>query len=217
MKEKYFFVFRKLLLIFCFFFLFVDVKSQTNFENWSVFDIAGKVKKNIELKFEYKNKYSHEDSQLKSSHVDFGMNYKINKLTIGGFYREIYEIKKENRVSEFRPHLDFSYKFNDNLKLRLRNEYRIKELSDNAFRFRLRFSYSLNIWDNFNPFFQNEIFISKKKLVRDRVNLGINIKINNTPFKIKPSYLLETNRKLSENVVNWSYRHILLVAFNVRF
>ena len=217
MKEQYFFVFRKLLLIFCFFFLFVDVKSQTNFENWSVFDIAGKVKKNIELKFEYKNKYSHEDSQLKSSHVDFGMNYKINKLTIGGFYREIYEIKKENRVSEFRPHLDFSYKFNDNLKLRLRNEYRIKELSDNAFRFRLRFSYSLNIWDNFNPFFQNEIFISKKKLVRDRVNLGINIKINNTPFKIKPSYLLETNRKLSENVVNWSYRHILLVAFNVRF
>jgi len=145
MKEKYFFVFRKLLLIFCFFFLFVDVKSQTNFENWSVFDIAGKVKKNIELKFEYKNKYNHEDSQLRSSHVDFGVNYKINKLTIGGFYREIYEIKKENRVSEFRPHLDFSYKFNDNLKLRLRNEYRIKELSDNAFRFRLRSSYSLNI------------------------------------------------------------------------
>ena len=145
------------------------------------------------------------------------LNYKINKLTIGGFYREIYEIKKENRVSEFRPHLDISYKFNDNLKLRLRNEYRIKELNDNAFRFRFRSSYSLNIWDNFNHFFQNEIFISKKQLVRDRVNLGINIKINNTPFKIKPSYLLEANRKLSENMVNWSYRHVLLVAFNIRF
>ena len=119
MKEKYFFVIRKLLLVFFLLFLFVDVKSQTNFENWSVLDVAGKVKKNIELKFEYKNKYSHEDSQLRSSHVDFGVSYKINELTIGVFYREIYEIKKESRVSEFRPHLDFSYKFNDNLKLRL--------------------------------------------------------------------------------------------------
>ena len=217
MKEKYFFVIRKLLLVFFLLFLFVDVKSQTNFENWSVLDVAGKVKKNIELKFEYKNKYSHEDSQLRSSHVDFGVSYKINELTIGVFYREIYQIKKESRVSEFRPHLDFSYKFNDNLKLRLRNEYRIKELSDNAFRFRLRSSYSLNIWDNFNPFFQNEIFISKKQLVRDRVSLGINIKINNTPFKIKPSYLLEANRKSSENDVDWSYRNVLLIAFNIRF
>ena len=64
---------------------------------------------------------------------------------------------------------------------------------------------------------KNEIFISKKQLVRDRVSLGINIKINNTPFKIKPSYLLEANRKLSENTVDWSYRHVLLIAFNIRF
>ena len=75
MKEKYFFVIRKLLLVFFLLFLFVDVKSQSNFENWSVFDIAGKVKKNIELKFEYKNKYSYEDSQLRSSHFDFGVRY----------------------------------------------------------------------------------------------------------------------------------------------
>ena len=52
MKEKYFFVIRKLLLVFFLLFLFVDVKSQTNFENWSVLDVAGKVKKNIELKLQ---------------------------------------------------------------------------------------------------------------------------------------------------------------------
>ena len=80
-----------------------------------------------------------------------------------------------------------------------------------------RSSYSLNIWDNFNPFFQNEIFISKKQLVRDRISLGINIKINNTPFRIKPSYLLEANRKSAENVVAWSYRNVLLIVFNIRF
>ena len=169
--------------------------SQSVFEDWINIDVAGKINKKFELKIEYQHKYNHEDNRIRSSHVDMGVTYKINKFSIGGFYREIYEMKGDNRVTELRPHLDLSYKINDNLKLRLRNEYRIKELKDNVFRYRLRLAYSLNVWDNYTPFFQNEINLSEGSLVRDRVILGLSINIKNSPFKIKPSYILNQIEK----------------------
>ena len=106
------------------------------------------------------------------------------------------------------------------MKLRLRNEYRIKELKDNVFRYRLRLAYSLNVWDNYNPFFQNEINFSEGSLVRDRIILGLSINIKNSPFKIKPSYIFESNRKESSsepNSFSWSFRNILKIACNIKF
>ena len=190
------------------------------FEDWINIDVAGEINKKLELKLEYQHKYSHEDNRIRSSHVDMGVTYKVNKFSIGGFYREIYEMKGGNRVTELRPHLDLFYKINDNLKLRLRNEYRIKELNDNVFRYRLRLAYSLNVWDNYNPFFQNEINFSEGSLVRDRIILGLSINIKNSPFKIKPSYIFESNRKESSsepNSFSWSLRNILKIACNIKF
>ena len=89
--------------------------SQSVFEDWINIDVAGEINKKFELKIEYQHKYNHEDNRIRSSHVDMGVTYKINKFSIGGFYREIYEMKGDNRVTELRPHLDLSYKINDNL------------------------------------------------------------------------------------------------------
>ena len=190
------------------------------FEDWINIDVAGEINKKLELKLEYQHKYSHEDNRIRSSHVDMGVTYKVNKFSIGGFYREIYEMKGGNRVTELRPHLDLFYKINDNLKLRLRNEYRIKELNDNVFRYRLRLAYSLNVWDNYNPFFQNEINFSEGSLVRDRIIFGLSIKIKDSQFKIKPSYIFESNRKESSSEPNsflWSYRNIIKITCNIKF
>lgn len=194
--------------------------SQSEFEDWINIDVVGKINEKLELKLEYQHKYNHTDNRLRSSHVDMGLAYLINNFSIGTFYREIYEMKDDNRVTEFRPHLELSYKINDNLKLRLRNEYRIKELKDNVFRYRLRLAYLLNVWDNFNPFIQNEINFSEGKLVRDRLIFGLSIKINKTPFKIKPSYIFESNRQESSSEPNsflWSYRNVFKIACNIRF
>ena len=84
--------------------------SQSVFEDWINIDVAGEINKKFELKIEYQHKYNHEDNRIRSSHVDMGVTYKINKFSIGGFYREIYEMKGDNRVTELRPHLDLSYK-----------------------------------------------------------------------------------------------------------
>lgn len=215
MKELFNNLFFKYSFILLFFPL-TDIKSQSSFQTWPTFDVNGKVSDHLEIKFEYRNKYDNGENESKSSRIDMGFNYKLKKLTVGIFYREIYEVKGEKRVSEFRPHLDFTYKLNDNMKIRLRNEYRIKEISNNAFRYRLRYSYSFNLWDNYNPFAQNEIFISENKLVRNRISLGFSVKIKKTPFRIKPSYLFEFNRKINENIIDWSQKNILLLAFSIK-
>lgn len=218
---KFICIIKRLIKLFFFFFFSNNVLfSQSVFEDWITLDVAGEINEKLELKLEYQHKYNYKDNRIRSSHVDLGVTYKVNKFSIGGFYREIYKIKEDNRVTELRPHLDLFYKINDNLKLRLRNEYRIKELQDNIFRYRLRLAYSLRVWDNYNPFFQNEINFSEAKLTRDRFIFGLNIKIKDSPFKIKPSYIFESNRNESSNETHsfsWSFRNIIKIACNIKF
>ena len=138
------------------------------------------------------------------------------KIKIGIYYREIYDLKKDGRVSEIRQHLDITYQLNDNMKIRLRNEYRIKEVNDNVFRYRLRYSYSLKLFDNYNPFVQNEIFLSENSFIRNRINLGLNIKFEKTPFVFKPSYILESNRKVSGENITWSQKNVFVLALSIK-
>lgn len=205
----------KIFLIFLIFPL-TDIRSQSNFQTWPTIDLQGDIFDNIEIKFEYRNKYDNSTNQSKQGRIDLGVAYKLNKFKIGIYYRDIHEIKKENRVSEIRPHLDITYKLNDNMKIRLRNEYRIKELNENIFRYRLRYSYSLKLFDNYNPFIQNEIFFSESQFIRNRINFGLNIKFKKSPFSFKPIYILESNRKAgSENII-WSQKNIFVLALSIK-
>ena len=59
---------------------------------------------------------------------------------------------------EIRPHVDFFYKFNDEWKVRVRNEYQIKEFAEDLYRFRLRPTYKYKLNNTFTPFVQTEGF-----------------------------------------------------------
>ena len=179
-------------------------------------DIQGEIFDDIEVKLEYRNKYDNSARESKQGRIDLGFAYKLKKLKIGLYYREIYNLKNDLRVSEFRPHLDITYKLNDNMKIRYRNEFRIKELDDNVFRHRLRYSYSLKIFDNYNPFIQNEIFFTENKFIRNRINLGLSIKFKKTPFNFKPSYILESNRKVSGENISWSQKNVFVLAVSIK-
>lgn len=193
-----------------------DLKSQSVFQTWPTIDIQGEVFDDIEVKLEYRNKYDNSARESKQGRIDFGLAYKMKKLKAGIYYREIYDVKKDGRVSELRPHLDLTYKLNDNMKIRYRNEFRIKELDDNVFRHRLRYSYSLKMFDNYNPFIQNEIFFTENKFIRNRINLGLNIKFKKTPFNFKPSYILESNRKVSGENISWSQKNVFVLAVSIK-
>ena len=102
------------------------------------------------------------------------------------------------------------------MKIRYRNEFRIKELDDNVFRHRLRYSYSLKVFDNYNPFIQNEIFFTENKFIRNRINIGLSIKFKKTPFSFKPSYILESNRKVSGESISWSQKNVFVLAVSIK-
>tara|TARA_B100000902_G_C27150635_1_gene833550 strand:- start:15 stop:659 length:645 start_codon:yes stop_codon:yes gene_type:complete len=193
-----------------------DLKSQSVFQIWPTIDVQGDVFDDIEIKFEYRNKYDNTSKESKQGRIDLGFAYKLKKLKIGLYYREIYNLKNDQRVSEFRPHLDITYKLNENMKIRLRNEYRIKELNDDVFRYRLRYSYALKIFENYNPFIQNEIFFSESQFVRNRIIFGINIKFNDSPFVLKPSYILESNREVSGENITWFRKNIFVLSLSIK-
>ena len=188
-----------------------ELNAQSPFENWNTLNIKGKINDQWTLAIEGEQRYNHPNQHVRYFHTDVGLVRKVNdKFSIGGYYRELYELKGEERVMEIRPHLDFFYKFHDRWKVRVRNEYQIKELEDNLFRLRLRPTYTYKINETFRPFIQTEGFFVGTTLVRNRFNPGIAIKISK--MVIEPGYMLESNNK-SE----WSHIHIFWINTKIKF
>ena len=188
-----------------------ELNAQSPFENWNTLNIKGKINDQWTLAIEGEQRYNHPNQHVRYFHTDVGLVRKVNdKFSIGGYYRELYELKGEERVMEIRPHLDFFYKFHDRWKVRVRNEYQIKELEDNLFRLRLRPTYTYKINETFSPFIQTECFFVGTTLVRNRFNPGIAIKISK--MVIEPGYMLESNNK-SE----WSHIHIFWINTKIKF
>ncbi len=89
----------KLLLVLILF-SFNDIKSQSVFQTWPTIDIQGEVFDDFEIKLEYRNKYDNSSKESKQGRIDLGVAYKLKKIKIGIYYREIYDLKKDGRVSE---------------------------------------------------------------------------------------------------------------------
>ena len=207
------FIMRKL-ISFCLLGAFATAThSQNPLENWSTLKVKGSLSENIELAIEGEHRYNHDEDYTRYFHTDFGIIYKLSdKFKVGGFLREIYELKSDVRVREVRPHVDLVYKATSNIKVRCRTEYQIKEFSDNKLRIRLRPTYSLKLNEKLTPYIQTEVFFVGTSLVRNRLNPGISISVHEN-MSIAPGFILESNFK---NEV-WSHINILWVAATVKF
>ncbi|MGB1204261.1 MAG: DUF2490 domain-containing protein [Chitinophagales bacterium] len=162
-----------------------------NIQSWNTLNIKGKISSKWTIAMEPEVRYSDKQEYF---HLDVGLVYKINKkLKIGGYYREIFEIKSEGRVHEVRPHIDVFYKPVKSFSVRVRNEYQIKEFSDNIWRIRVRPTYSYAINDWFIPFVQTEPFFSLKGFIRNRFNIGPGFVFGK--LWLKPGYMLQTDIK----------------------
>ena len=201
---------KKLLVLFILILSF-QLNAQSPFENWSTLNIKGKINSKLTIAIEGEQRYNYPNNNVRYFHTDLGLVYKVNKkLSIGCYYRELYELKSEGRVMEVRPHLDFFYKFNDEWKVRVRNEYQIKEFAEDLYRFRLRPTYKYKLNNTFSPFVQTEGFFVGTKLVRNRFNPGVAIKIGK--MVIEQGYMLESNNK-----TEWSHIHIFWINTKIKF
>lgn len=201
----------KKVLVFCMLLFVCELTAQSPFENWSTLNIKGEINPKWTLAVEGEQRYNHPNNYIRYFHTDLGLVYKVNdKLAIGGYYRELYEIKDEERVTEIRPHLDFFYKLGKQWKIRIRNEYQIKEFDEDLFRFRLRPTYKVKVNNTFSPFIQTEGFFVGPTLVRNRFNPGVSITIGN--LVLEPGYMLESNNK-----TEWSHIHIFWLNTKIKF
>jgi hypothetical protein len=197
---------KKLLLVL--FLLPLSLFGQ-DFQSWNTVNIKGKLSEKFTIAMEPESRYSDE---LEYFHLDLGVVYTVNdKLKVGGYFREIFEIKNEVRVHEMRPHIDIFYKFNKSFKVRVRTEYQIKEISDNLLRVRVRPTYTYKVNDWFAPFIQTEPFFSKDGFIRNRLNVGPGFTYKK--LWIKPGYMLQTNYKNN----TFDNLHILWVNMGFKF
>ena len=92
-------------------------------EQWTTLNITGKLNNNWSIAMEGEQRYSWEKDYIRYLHYDAGLIRTINKnLKLGLFYREIYEIKKDVRVLEIRPHADAFITHGKHWKWRVRME-----------------------------------------------------------------------------------------------
>jgi hypothetical protein len=180
------------------------------FQSWNTLNLKGKLSDKWTIAMEPESRYSRD--ALEYFHLDVGLVYKLSdKLKIGGYYREIFEIKSNQRVHEVRPHIDIFYNFTKNFKIRVRNEYQIKEISDNLWRIRFRPTYSYKVNDWFKPFVQTEPFFTTDGFVRNRFNIGPGFQIGK--LWLKPGYMLQTNYKNN----TFDNLHIIWVNTGLKF
>ena len=205
----------KKLLILLGFILFATIaNAQTNYEVWGTLNASGTLDKKEKIKFiiEGEDRYSHKTNHLKYFHYDVGLAYKFSKkITLGGFYREIYVNTEDSSMRITQPHIDFFYKEPIGFKLRTRVEYQIFHDLDNQFRLRIRPAWQFKFWDNFNPFIQSEVFFSQKYvLTRNRLSIGSTIEFGK--IAIQPSWTFESNNKDI-----WTNRNIIWINTKFKF
>lgn len=201
---------KKLLLLITLLFT-IPVFSQIN-ESWNTLNLSGKFKDESTIVCEAEQRYNITNNYVRYFHFDMGYIKKFNNhISVGLFYRELYEVKSGVRVSERRPHVDLFYKYNSNFSTRVRAEYQFKEIAEDIWRVRIRPMYQSSLMKNFNPYISSEIFLYKEGIQRNRFNIGLTIKYKN--YEVQPGYMLESINKSG----TWSQNNIIWINNKIKF
>ncbi|NQT06730.1 MAG: DUF2490 domain-containing protein [Candidatus Omnitrophica bacterium] len=170
---------------------------------WNTESASYKINKDWKIKAEEELRFSEHARGLYYEHTDLGLTYSglAKWFDVGVNYRLIYEDKGEKRKHENRPHINATLKYspgNLNLSNRSRMEFRNKQDSDDAWRYRnksiAKFSYNLMKNLKASPYIANESFLDfdEEEYSRNRLYSGVDFKIFKN-FGIDVYYLWEAN------------------------
>lgn len=199
---------KKLLLLL----LLLPISSFAQQEQWTTLNINGKLSNKWSVVMEGEQRYSYVKDYVRYFHYDAGFIRTINKnLKLGAFYRELYQISRGVRVIETRPHVDAFITHGKHWKWRIRAEYQIKEVDPNIMRYRIRPTYELNRWKQWDPFIQTELNFTKYGFTRNRFNMGFTYKKGK--FTCQPSFLLESINKSGD----WNTTTVIWINNKISF
>ena len=77
-------LYSKVFVLFLLLFLLADknINSQSHSQIWPTIEMTGKVNKDLDLKFKYRNKYDFEEGESTASWVNFGISYDRNIFNV---------------------------------------------------------------------------------------------------------------------------------------
>lgn len=221
MKRKYLLV---LLIVLCCITTYIHplfAYDNGDLQLWGTLTMEGKVAKIVKLKLEEELRSGDTMKQFHYCHTDFGIGFAILKwLSAGVNYRQVFELKKGDWISEYRPHLNISFKKKIKiLKIedRSRLEFRFYDHKDTAYRYRNKLALTLSgDWTkaDLKPYIANEMFVSFDETAfnRNRVYAGLKIKL--VEHLYSDIYYLW---QISQKKTLWISYHVIGIKLNIKF
>ncbi len=190
-----------------------------NWEYWSHYEAGKSLNEVLDFKLKPELRFKEDFSTYYYSHVDIGLDWKVNDwFILSPYYRYINEEKKGGWTVEHRPHLNATFKWKTiglNFSDRNRLEYRIKEDKE-FFRYTNKLTVKTAKFTTFEiqPYIAEEPFydFDINEFNKNRVYGGVDIKIIKD-LKVGICYMFESNKKQDK----WGNVNILKTELKCSF
>ena len=193
-----------------------------DFQIWHTEGQEFNVTKGWKIPLEEEFRYGKDASEFYYHHYDIGLSYDVNKnLTVGAYYRQIYEGEKGKFKPEYRPHIDVTPKielYGFKIENRNRLDYRLYDDGrEDILQYRTRLLVR-SPWKftpiNIQPYISDEIFVwlNSAALRRNRLDAGISFDLIKN-FKGDVYYRLQSTKKSGR----WTDYNILGFKLKVAF
>ncbi|MBO8130611.1 MAG: DUF2490 domain-containing protein [Candidatus Marinimicrobia bacterium] len=147
---------------------------------WNQYALKLNLKERLNLSVSLENRYDDRLGGYFYSHYDYGFDFKVNNfLSIGPYYRQVFEIKNSNWITEYRPYLYIKGKYNfGKMSVEVRDKIVRRIKSDEKLlrnRTQLRVNFPVYIEFSLKPFIAYELFYESdvQDFNRNRVYVGI--------------------------------------------
>jgi hypothetical protein len=194
-------------------------RAESNWEYWTSYGFTDSVSDNVTIKVAPELRYKGDFSDHYYTHIDMGLDWKINDwLVLGPYYRHVEEKKDGQWNVEYRPHFNVTLKANLlglDISDRSRLEYRIKDDED-FFRYRNKLTLKLEKMTSLEiqPYIAEEPFydFDANEVNKNRVYAGFGFTIFNK-LKADINYILENRKKAN----HWTDVNVLALSLKYSF
>jgi len=172
-----------------------------DFQVWNTDTEEYKINKDLKVTFEEEFRWGGNASEFYYQHYDLGLSYALNKYwSIGGGYRQIYELSNRKFKMENEPYLTATLLLSGGgftFESRNRLEYRYFEYKADSGRYRNKFTlkYPLKFTKiEIQPFVSDEVFFGfggTNQFNQNRVSAGLGVNLTKD-IKAEVYYMLVT-------------------------
>jgi hypothetical protein len=194
-------------------------RAEGNWEYWTNYSFTDSVSDNITVKVAPELRYQGDFSGHYYTHVDIGLDWKINNwLILGPYYRHVEEKKNGQWNVEYQPNINATLKADlSGLSVSDRNrlEYRIQDEKE-FFRYRNKLTLKLKKMTSLEiqPYIAEEPFydFDASEINKNRLYAGFGLTVFDK-LKADINYILESRKKAD----HWVDVNVLVLSLRYSF